>query len=127
MVAALDGQEGPGPRAANMRPHLAANLAIVPIVPPSTVLGSELWSCTLKGCERIQPIQHLCRAKQPIWTPTRCMRSGMLQGHVGAKVAASDGRAASRKGSLCPTRFSANSAFVPRQAADLDSDARHAL
>eukprot|EP00961_Rhodomonas_salina_P280246 3786015-Rhodomonas_salina.1 len=74
-----------------------------------------------------QPIQHLCRSKQPIWTPTRCMCSGMLQGHVGAKVAVSDGRAASRKGSLCPMRFPANSAFVPRQAADLDSDARHAL
>eukprot|EP00961_Rhodomonas_salina_P159131 2142784-Rhodomonas_salina.1 len=28
---------------------------------------------------------------------------------------------------LCPTRFPANSAFVLRQAADLDSDVRHAL
>eukprot|EP00961_Rhodomonas_salina_P184915 2496558-Rhodomonas_salina.1 len=31
------------------------------------------------------PFRHLCCAKQQIWTPTRVMRSEMLQGHVGAK------------------------------------------
>eukprot|EP00961_Rhodomonas_salina_P223946 3028429-Rhodomonas_salina.2 len=46
------------------------------------------------------PIQHLCCAKQLIWTPMLCMHSGMLQGHVGAKVAASDGHAASSRAVL---------------------------
>eukprot|EP00961_Rhodomonas_salina_P290166 3921011-Rhodomonas_salina.1 len=48
-----------------------------------------------------------------VWTPTRVMSSGMLQGHVGTKVAASDGRAASGKGSL--QQICARRAFQPIQ------------
>eukprot|EP00961_Rhodomonas_salina_P224776 3038689-Rhodomonas_salina.1 len=62
-----------------------------------------------------QPIQHLCCTKHWIWTPARCMRSGMLLGHVGAKeaAAASDGHAASSKGLL--QQICARRAFPPIQ------------
>eukprot|EP00961_Rhodomonas_salina_P199609 2692270-Rhodomonas_salina.1 len=69
------------------------------------VAASDWRAASGKGrlqqiCARhaFQPIQHLCHAKQLIWTPTLVMRSGMLGTHVGAKVASSDGRAASGKG-----------------------------
>eukprot|EP00961_Rhodomonas_salina_P168957 2276616-Rhodomonas_salina.1 len=69
------------------------------------VAASDWCAASCKGClqqicaqRAFQPIQHLCHAKQRIWTLTRVMHSEMLGGHVGAKVASSGGCAASCKG-----------------------------